>query len=101
MWKEKEPPSSDDGENKQTQDDHWVCQGVTLAPTSSKVARWCLNVPGLLAVNAIQDVIILQEQALCYFFGQKVISRFLSPRMKCMLYFTFITLPYFVYSSLD
>jgi hypothetical protein len=90
MWKELEPALTEDGENRQTQDDHWGFHGVTMIPTSSKVGKWCASTPGLIAVNAIQDIIILKEQALCYFFGQKVlrihVSKFTFRRKQMSLH---------------
>lgn len=74
MWRELEPATSEDGsgESRQTEDGHWEPMSITLVPSSSKCAKWCPSASGLLAVNALQDIVLMKEQELCFHFGHQV-----------------------------
>lgn len=72
MWKESEGGGEDGATSTKTSEDHWEWYNSTAVPNCSKMAVWCRCESGLLAVNTIQDVLILKEQELCYTFSAGV-----------------------------
>lgn len=72
MWKESETGNVTETGSSKTSEDHWEWYNSTSIPNSSKMAVWCQSENGLIAVNAIQEVLILKEQELCFTFAAGV-----------------------------
>jgi len=60
MWKEIGQSLSE------TDEKNWEFFNITKVPNSSTSALWCPVDSSVLAVNAIQDVLIFKEQQLCW-----------------------------------
>ena len=54
-------------------DDRWEwCSTFPVSP-ATKMGRWCQNVPDLLAINALREIFILQQQEICATYNEKVL----------------------------
>jgi hypothetical protein len=71
VWREVKP--KDGALGTRDDEDRWEWCSTFPISSATKTAKWCQNVPDLLAINAVRDIFVLRQQEICATYNEKVI----------------------------